>query len=72
MELAEKLELIGKRIRLIRVSKGLRQSEVAKQLGISQAHLSNIEYGRNSITLDTLFKLQELFSCLWRKFYCLW
>ncbi len=63
MELAEKLERIGKKIKLTRIAKGIRQYDAAKALGISQAHLSNIERGRNSFTLETLFKLSELLEC---------
>lgn len=63
MELAERLERIGKRIKLIRIAKGFHQYDVAQAMGISQAHLSNIERGRNSTTLELLFKLSDLLEC---------
>ena len=69
MELAEKLERIGKKIKLIRIAKGIRQAEAAKAIGVSQAHLSNIERGRNSVTLDLLFKLSELLECSVSEFF---
>ena len=69
MELAEKLERMGKKIKLIRIAKGIRQYDAAKALGISQAYLSNIERGRNSFTLETLFKLSELLECPVSEFF---
>lgn len=70
MELVEKLECIGRRIKLIRVAKGIRQYDIAKSMGISQAHLSNIERGRNSVTLENLIKLQILLECPISEFFC--
>ncbi len=69
MELTEKLERIGRRIKLVRVAKGIRQYDIAKSMGISQAHLSNIERGRNSVTLENLIKLQTLLECPISEFF---
>ena len=69
MELQEKLKSVGIKIKILRLRKGLRQNDVAKELDISQAHLSNIEGGRSAVTLENLFKLQELFHCTMVEFF---
>ena len=69
MDLAEKQERMGKKIKLLRIAKSIRQSEAAQALNISQAHLSNIERGRNIITLENLFKLSELLDCPVSEFF---
>ena len=56
----ERIRLVGNRLKLIRIQKGLGQNEVAKLMGISQAHLSNIEGGRSNITLSNLLKLHDV------------
>ena len=61
--MSEKARLVGARIRLLRLEKGLKQLDVAKKLEMSQAHLSNIEKGRNNITLENLLKLHEVLGC---------
>ena len=69
MELHEKLKSVGIKIKILRLRKGLRQNDVAKELDISQAHLSNIEGGRSAVTLENLFKLQEIFQCTMAEFF---
>ena len=39
------------------------QSELAKKLGISQTHMSNLEHGRVSVNLKVLLRLSHYFSC---------
>ncbi|MDY4920599.1 MAG: helix-turn-helix transcriptional regulator [Phascolarctobacterium sp.] len=56
----ERIRLVGNRLKLLRIQKGLGQNEVAKKMGISQAHLSNIEGGRSNITLSNLLKLHDV------------
>lgn len=67
--MSEKAKKIGARIKIIRVTKGLQQMYVAKRIGVSQALLSNIESGRSTVTLETLFKLQEVFGCPMKSFF---
>ena len=69
MELQEKLKSVGIKIKILRLRKGLRQNDVAKELDISQAHLSNIEGGRSAVTLENLFKLQEVLQCKMAEFF---
>lgn len=47
----------------------MNQKEIAQKIGISQAHLSNIESGRSNLTMENLFKLQELFSVPFSEFF---
>ena len=67
--MSEKAQLVGARIRLVRLEKGLPQNEVAARIGISQAYLSNIEKGRNNITLENLLKLHEVLDCPMSSFF---
>jgi DNA-binding transcriptional regulator YiaG len=50
---------IGKRIRQIRGFE-MRQIELAKALGITQAQLSKYERGQNAPTIEILLKLKKL------------
>ena len=52
----EEIKLIGRRIRLLRTAKNLTQTGLAKEMGISQTHLCNIECGRVPVTLPNLLK----------------
>ena len=57
---SERAKRVGKRIKAMRMQRCMSQSEVAKMIGISQAHLSNIEGGRSNITLSNLLKLHDV------------
>ena len=52
-------EEIGQRIRDVRASKGMSQSELAECSGISLPHISRIEYGRSEMLIVTLIKVAE-------------
>ena len=56
----ERIRLVGNRLKLLRIQKGFGQNQVSKMMGISQAHLSNIEGGRSNITLSNLLKLHDV------------
>ena len=51
--------LIGKRVKMQRISAKVSQTELAKELGVTQTHLSNIENGRAGLTIPNLIKLHE-------------
>ena len=55
-------ELLGKRIRELRVAMNLTQEQLAEKIGISRQKYARIESGSNSITLDILSKLSEIFG----------
>lgn len=47
-------ELIGQRIREVRISKGLTQEYLANTANVNTSHISNIENNRVKISLSTL------------------
>ena len=65
----DKMRIIGRRLRLIRMGRGYNQSEFAKLLGLSQTHLSNIENGKVSVTLGNLLRVAELLHCNMSEFF---
>ena len=67
--MSERAKRVGERIKAMRMQRCMSQSEVAKMIGISQAHLSNIECGRSNITLENLFALQDCFEVRMAAFF---
>ncbi len=45
--------MLGEALRLIRVFHDLKQNELARQLGVSQSHLSDIERGEKTPSLKS-------------------
>ena len=58
--------LIGKRVKMQRISAKVSQTELAKELGVTQTHLSNIENGRAGLTIPNLIKLHQIYVALAR------
>ena len=52
-------KMIGTRVKMLRITKGISQTELAKQIGVTQTHLSNIENGRAGLTIPNLIKLHD-------------
>ena len=67
--ISEKARLVGNRIKMMRLAKGLRQKHVADMLKISQANMSNIESGRCAVTIDHLIILREILACSMNDFF---
>ena len=61
MEKSHILKLVGKRIKDIRIAKGLSQVDVVGKMQgeIDPTNISRIEAGRTNPTLFTLFRLAE-------------
>ncbi|GLQ06111.1 helix-turn-helix domain-containing protein [Sneathiella chinensis] len=55
-----KTSLAGGKIRLLRKEKGISQTELADQLGISSSYLNLIEHGRRSLTVPLLLRLSNI------------
>ena len=54
---------IGMRIKTMRLKNNIYQKVLAKEIGISQTHMSNIESGRAGLTLENLVKMVIIFNC---------
>ena len=54
---------IGINIKIKRIRQGISQAKLAKLLGVSAAHLCNIENGKVKIILKMLYKLTGFFKC---------
>lgn len=54
---------IGLRIKTLRLKNNIYQTALAKEIGVSQTHMSNIESGRAGLTLENLVKMAKIFNC---------
>lgn len=54
---------IGRIIVLRRTAMGMLQGELAKKMGMSQAHLSNIELGKRNISVEVLAAFASVLGC---------
>ena len=48
---------IGQRLQSIRIAKSITQAELVERTGIPQSGLSNIERGKNDITVSTMIRI---------------
>lgn len=55
-------KFIGNILKQARLKAGLSQIQLAEKIGLSEKHVSNIERGQNFPSLDTFFRLCEVFS----------
>ena len=67
--ISKNASLVGKRIKMMHLARGLRQKYLAERLEISQANMSNIESGRCAVTIDHLIILREIFDCSMNDFF---
>lgn len=58
-----KLCRVGYRIKLVRLRKNMTQTELAESIGISKAHISNIENGKTVVTMENLFLIKKALGC---------
>lgn len=54
---------IGINIKIKRIRQGVSQAKLARILGVSAAHLCNIENGKVKLSLKMLYKLTGFFEC---------
>ena len=54
---------VGYRIKLVRLRKSITQTELAEAIGISKAHISNIENGKTIVTMENLFLIKKALGC---------
>ena len=50
---------LGKRLRTLRIEKGLTQGDIEKRSGLLRGHISRLEYGHITPSLDTLRRFAE-------------
>ena len=53
----------SKRLKNLRIEKGLSQEELAKMLDVSRTSITNYELGRNEASTQVLNKLSKIFNC---------
>ena len=54
---------IGRIIMLRRAAMGMLQGELAEKMGMSQAHLSNLEKGKRSLTVEVMAAFAGVLGC---------
>lgn len=54
---------IGERIKKLRRQAGISQIELAREIEVSQTHMSNIENGNTGISLWTAVKIGRVLQC---------
>ncbi len=54
---------IGYRVKNLRIEREIAQTELARAIGVSQTHLSNIETGKVGLTTENVVKLAEVLDC---------
>ncbi len=62
-------KVLGRRVKALRINKGITQTKMAEMLGLSQTNLSNMESGRTAITTQNLFKMQGILNCKMADFF---
>ena len=53
---------LGRKLKALRIEKGLTPENVAFEVDISRDHLSNIELGKHPVNIKTLYKLAQFFE----------
>lgn len=64
-----KVHLVGSRIRELRKSRRLTQTELSEKIGVAQSDLSRMEQGEYKVGLDTLFKILQVFDLKMSEFF---
>lgn len=57
------LQRIGSNIRFLRNACHISQLDLAKQIGISQTHMSNLEHSRVQVSLKLLLRIANILGC---------
>lgn len=60
---------LGRKLKALRLEKGLTQENVAFEVDISRDHLSNIELGKYPVNIKTLYKLAQFFEVDMKYFF---
>ena len=60
---------IGRKIKALRLEKGLSQDKLAEYVNMSREHISCIERGKNLANIETLYKLAQFFEIDIKEFF---
>ena len=60
---------LGRRLKGLRIDKGLSQEALAHEVEISRDHLSNIENGKHPVNIKTIYKLAVFFDVEMKYFF---
>ena len=61
-DLAQRPLITGRRLRELRKAAGKTQVELAHELGVQQAHISQLEAGRGELSVALLVRLAQVFG----------
>ena len=53
---------IGRKVKALRLDKGLSQEKLAEYVNMSREHISCIERGKNLATVETLYNMAQFFK----------
>lgn len=60
---------LGRKLKALRIDKGLTQEQLAFEVDISRDHLLNIELGKHPVNIKTLYKLAQFFEVDMKYFF---
>ena len=60
---------LGRKLKALRIDKGLTQEQLAFEVDVSRDHLSNIELGKHPVNIKTLYKLAQFFEVDMKYFF---
>ena len=69
MSLLRQARLVGLKMRSLRKKRHLTQSELAFKIGVQQSDLSRMEKGEYRVSLDTLFRILQVFEMTMAEFF---
>ncbi len=50
----------GENMKKIRLEKGMSQGDICRELGLDRAYISNVENGKQNLTLSTMDKVAKV------------
>lgn len=60
---------IGRKVKALRLEKGLSQEKLAEHVNMSREHISCIERGKNLATVETLYNMAQFFEIDIKSFF---
>ena len=60
---------IGRKIKTLRKEKGLSQDKLSEYANVSREHISCLERGKNSVNVETLYRIAQYFEINIKDFF---